>query len=72
LGMKSTCTLLRDAIPRKYVPMNEENLTWSSGECESCSVDQLVAFVPGKNAVKKLKDHTSDHHNQMYSKLADF
>ncbi len=57
---------------RKMIPLNEENLIWCSGECKSCSVDQLVAFVLGKNAVKKLKDHTSDHYNQMYSKLADF
>jgi hypothetical protein len=56
----------------KTLPLNEENLIWCSGECESCSVDQLVAFVLGNNAVKKLKDHTSDHYNQMYSKLVDF
>ncbi len=58
---------------RKTIPLNEENLIWCSGEqCKSCSVDLLVAFVLGNNAVKKLKDHTSDHHKQMYSKLADF
>ncbi len=51
--------------------MNEENLVWCSGKFESCSVNQLVAFVLGKNAVKKLKDHTSDHYKQMYSNLAD-
>jgi hypothetical protein len=56
---------------RKTTPLNEDNLIWCSGECKSCSVDQLVAFVPGNNAVKKLKDHTSDHHKQMYLKLAD-
>ncbi len=56
----------------KTIPLNEENLIWCSGECESCSVDQLVLFVPGKKAFKKLKGHTSDHYNQMYTKLADF
>ncbi len=54
---------------RKTIPLNEENLIWCSGECESCSVGQLVAFVLGNNAVKKLKQHKSDHHKQMYSKL---
>ncbi len=54
---------------RKMIPLNEENLIWCSGECKSCSVNQLVAFVPRNNAVKKLKDHTSDHYNQMYLKL---
>jgi hypothetical protein len=29
----------------------------------------LVAFVLGKIPVKKLKDHTPVHCNQMYSKL---
>ena len=57
---------------RKTIPHNEENLIWCSGECKSCSVDQLVAFVLGNNAVKKLKDNTSDHLKQMYSKLGDF
>jgi hypothetical protein len=57
---------------RKTIPLNEENLIWCSDECKSCSVDQLVAFVLEKTPVKKLKDHTSDHDNQMYSKLADF
>ncbi len=58
---------------RKRIPLNEENLIWCSVECESFSVNLLVAFVLGNNAVKKLKkDHTSDHYNQMYSKLADF
>jgi hypothetical protein len=38
----------------------------------NANVDQLAAFVPGKNAVKKLKDHTFDHLKQMYSKLHDF
>ncbi len=47
---------------RKMIPLNEENLIWCSGECQSCSVDQLVVFVPGINAIKNLKDHTSDHH----------
>jgi hypothetical protein len=55
----------------KIIPLNEENFIWCSGECESCSVDQLVAFVPGEKAVKKLKDQKSDHYNQMYIKLAD-
>ena len=55
-------------LKRKTIPLNEEHLIWCSGECESCSVDQLVAFVLGNNAVKKLKDRTSesDHHKQMY------
>jgi hypothetical protein len=57
---------------KKMIPLNKENLIWCSGECESCSVDQLVAFLLGKNAVKKLKDHTSDHDKQMYLKFADF
>jgi hypothetical protein len=57
---------------KKTIPLNEENLIWYSGECESCSVDQLVAFVPGNNADKKLKDHISNHHKRMYSKLVDF
>jgi len=56
---------------RKTIPLNEENLIWCSGECSSCLVDQLVVFVPGEKAVKKLKDHTSDHYNQIYIKLAD-
>jgi hypothetical protein len=54
---------------KKTIPLKEENLIWCSGECKSCSVDQLVVFVLGGNCVKKLKDHTSDHHNQMYSKF---
>jgi hypothetical protein len=57
---------------RKTNPLNEENLIWCSGVCKSCSVDHGVAFVPGKNAVKKLKDHPFDHYNQMYLKLVDF
>jgi hypothetical protein len=57
---------------RKTIPLNEENLIWCSCECESCSVDQLVAFVLGHNAVKKLKLHKSDHSKQMYSKLVGF
>ncbi len=57
---------------RKIIPLNEENLIWCSGECKSCSVDQLVAFVLENNAVNKLKQHKSDHHKQMYSKLVDF
>ncbi len=56
----------------KTIPLNEEKLIWFSGKCKSCLVDQLVVFVPGNNAVKKLKDHTSDHCNHMYLKLADF
>jgi hypothetical protein len=56
---------------RKTIPLNEENLIWCSGECKSCSVDQLVVFVLGENAVKKVKDHTSEHYNQMHIKLAD-
>jgi hypothetical protein len=59
-------------LKRKTIPLNEEHLIWCSGECESCSVDQLVAFVLGNNAVKKLKQHKSDHHKQMYSNIVDF
>ena len=54
---------------RKTIPLDEENMSWCSGDCASCSVDQLVAFVQGNNAVKKLQQHKSDHHKQMYSKL---
>jgi hypothetical protein len=57
---------------RKTIPLNEENLIWCSGECKSWSVDQLVALVPGNNAVKKLMQYKSDHHKQIYSKLVDF
>ncbi len=57
---------------RKTTPLNEENLIRFSVESKSCSVDQLVPFVPWKNSVKKLRDHTSDHLKQMYSKLAYF
>ena len=57
---------------KKTIPLNEENLIWCSGECKSCSVDQLVAFVLENNAVNKLKGHTPDHYNQMYLKLTDF
>ncbi len=32
---------------RKMISLNEEKLIWYSGEWESCSVDKLVAFVPG-------------------------
>jgi hypothetical protein len=53
---------------RKTIPLNKENVIWCSGECKSCSVDQLVVFVPGNNAVEKIKQHKSDHHKQMYSK----
>jgi hypothetical protein len=51
---------------RKTIPLNEEILIWCSGEWELRSVDQLVVFVLGNNAVKKLKQHKSDHHKQMY------
>ncbi len=51
---------------RKTIPLNEENLILCFGESKPCSVDQLVVFVLGKKADKKLKDHTSDHYNQMY------
>jgi hypothetical protein len=57
---------------KKSVPLNEVNLIWCSSECKSCSVDQLVAFVPGENTAKKLKDHTSELNNEMYSKLLTF
>ena len=37
------------------IPLNKANLIWCCGECKSYSVDQFVAFVPGKKAVEKLK-----------------
>ncbi len=40
---------------KKTIPLNEANLIWCCGECKSYSVDQFVAFVPGKKAVEKLK-----------------
>jgi hypothetical protein len=57
---------------RKMIPLNEENLIWCSGECKSYSVDQLVAFVLGEKAVKKLKDHTSDHTIRCIKNLLTF
>jgi hypothetical protein len=60
---------------KKTIPLNKPNLIWCCGECKSYSVYQFVAFVPGKNVVKKLKAsikcNTTDHHKQMYSKYAD-
>ena len=73
IGNEIHMHIVEGCHPKKEtVLLNEEILIWCSGECKSCSVDQLVAFVLGENAVKKLKNHTSDHHKQMYSKLADF
>jgi hypothetical protein len=51
-------------------------LIWCCGECESYSVDQFVAFVPGEKAVKKLKKksnkcNTTYHHKRMYFEDAD-
>jgi hypothetical protein len=56
---------------KKMIPLNKANLTWCCGECESYSVDQFVAFVPGKKAVKKLKKasikcNTTDRQKRMY------
>jgi hypothetical protein len=68
---------LKDAIQRKKtIPLNEANLIWCCGECESYPVDQFVAFVPGKKAVKKLKKafikcNTTDGHKRMYFEDAD-
>jgi hypothetical protein len=68
---------LKDAIQRKKtIPLNKANLIWYCGECESYSVHQFLAFVPGKKAVKKLKKvsikcNTTDHHKQMYFEDAD-
>ena len=61
---------------KKTIPLNKANLIWCCGECESYSVDQFVAFVPGKKAVEKLKKdsikcNTTDHHKQMYLEYAD-
>jgi hypothetical protein len=60
----------------KMIPLNETNLIWGCGECESYYVDQFVAFVPGKKAVKKLKKasikcNTTDRHKWMYFEDAD-
>jgi hypothetical protein len=51
-------------------------LIWCCGECESYSVYQFVAFVPGKKVVEKLKTasikcNTTDRHKQMYLEYAD-
>jgi hypothetical protein len=68
---------LKDAIRRKKtIPLNKANLIWCCGECESYSVDQFVAFVLGKKAVKKLKKtsikcNTTDRHRRMYFEDAD-
>ncbi len=56
---------------KKTILLNKANLIWCYGECESYSVDQFVAFVPGKDAVEKLKKgsikcNTTDHHKWMY------
>jgi hypothetical protein len=61
---------------KKTIPLNEANLIRCCDECKSCSVDQFVAFVPGKKAVKKLKKasikrNTTDHHKQVYFEDAD-
>jgi hypothetical protein len=62
---------LIDAIWKKTIPLNKANLIWRCCECKSYSVDQFVAFVPGKNAVEKLKKdsikcNTTDRHKRMY------
>jgi hypothetical protein len=61
---------------KKTIPLNKANLIWCCGECKSYSVDQFVAFVPGKKAVEKLKKasikcNTTDRHKQMYFEDAD-
>jgi hypothetical protein len=40
---------------RKTFPLNEENLIWCFGECESRSVDQLVAFYAGEKCCQEAK-----------------
>jgi len=40
---------------KKTIPLNEPNFTWCCGECDSYSVDQFVAFEPGKKAATKLQ-----------------
>jgi hypothetical protein len=61
---------------KKTIPLNKANLIWYCGKCKSYSVDQFVAFVLGKKAVKKLKKafikcNTTDRHKQMYFEDAD-
>jgi hypothetical protein len=61
---------------KKTIPLNKANLIWCCGECKSYSVDQFVAFVLGKKAVKKLKKdsikcNTTDHHKRIYFEDAD-
>ena len=61
---------------KKTIPLNKANLIWCCGECKSYSVDQFVAFVPGKKAVKKLKKasikcNKNDCHKRMYFEDAD-
>jgi hypothetical protein len=47
--------------PPEVIPLNETNLIGCSGECISCIVKQVVVFLLGKNAVKKLiNDDKSD------------
>jgi hypothetical protein len=60
----------------KTIPLNKANLIWCCGECKSYSVDQFVAFAPGKKAVKKLKKdsikcNTTDCHKWMYFEDTD-
>jgi hypothetical protein len=54
--------------PKKMIPVNETNLNWCSGECESCIVKQFVVFLPEKKAVKKLLD--DDKFDGVYLKRA--
>jgi hypothetical protein len=61
---------------KKTIPLNKPNLIWCCGECKSYSVHQFVVFVPGKKAVKKLKNtsnkcNTTDPDKQMYLEYAD-
>jgi hypothetical protein len=61
---------------KKTVPLNEANLIWCCGECESYCVDQFVVFVLGKKAVKKLKKdsikcNTTERHKRMYYENAE-
>ncbi len=61
---------------KKTVPLNKASLIWCCGECKSYSVDQFVAFVPEKKAVKKLKKdsikcNTTDRQKRMYYEDAE-
>jgi hypothetical protein len=40
---------------KKMIPLIKANFIWCCGECKSYSVDQFVAFVPGKRLSKSSK-----------------